>query len=167
MKKNLTLVLILLILITLIVIITTLTNESANSTAIKTDIPKKFEVIKNKPVAIPKVLPKPKQVIEVKEQNFITKEDLAKIIPAVDKIDFIGKSNSLVELEAQSDIEKILEEQKKLDTFSNKIHPTSKKEGWGVDYGIGLEDGAIENIKNDPSLKPKMLNGKIGFSKSF
>jgi hypothetical protein len=67
-----------------------------------------------------------------------------------------------------SETEQILIEQKKLDAFEQKEHSTKKtKENVKVDYSVGLEDGATDTLKNDPTLKPEMLNGKIGVSKSF
>jgi len=37
----------------------------------------------------------------------------------------------------------------------------------GFNYKIGLEENAVDEIKNTGEVKPEMINGKVGFSKSF
>ena len=96
-----------------------------------------------------------------------TEIDITKIPPFSNEIDFIGKKDSLIDLEPILEIDQIMEQQKKIDTFVQERNLIKNQEDWEVDYEIGFEDAAIENLKTDPSLKPEVVNVKVGFSKSF
>jgi len=105
--------------------------------------------------------------VEPKKRHPTAKEDLTKSSPLFNNIDFTGENKLLIDAEPSLEIDQIMDEQKKIDTFSEVQYFKEKKEDWKVDYGVGLEGGAIDELKSNPSLKPEMLNGKIGFSKSF
>lgn len=101
------------------------------------------------------------------ESNLTTQKNLTEISPLFINIDLIGKDYSLFYSKPILEIDQIMEEQKKINTFREEKYLIKKKEGWIVDYEIRLEDGVIEDLITDPSLKLEMINGKIEFSKSF
>lgn len=133
-----------------------------------------FKIQSNKPQTIKPQIDKEKQLLtpkpETKQKVKIQEQTSTKQIkvPIIDtKIDFIGQNNPVEYSKTNLEIDQIMQEQKKINTYGQKKHPTERKEDWEVDYGVGLEDGAIDELKAAPTLKSEMLNGKIGFSKSF
>lgn len=154
---------ILFILIAIAIMILTMKSEKLEKqdrpSTIKTEVKKENKILESKPRVESKVEPK--------KQNQIRPKDLSEISPLLNNIDFVGKSEPVVDLKPTLTIGQIMQEQKKIDTFAQEKNPTQKKEDWKVDYGVGLEDGAIEDLKTSPTLKREMINGKVGFSTSF
>lgn len=152
-----------------IIILTIKSKEIDGLHTVTTEVKKENEGLETKTKTEPKIAVETMKKTQEKQQNPIAKKDLSAISPlltntASDKIDFIGKDNLV---NKKPSIDQIMVEQKKIDTFAKEKYLIEKKEDWEVDYGVGLEDGAIDSLKTDPSLKPGMVNGKVGFSTSF
>lgn len=162
-KKILFFILFFLLSITILILIKELRIEDKPS-LIKTETKEVKLSVESKPKTIQKVLAENRKETELKKQN---KDNLSNIPILNDQIDFIGKNDPMINPKPISEIDQIMQEQKKIDTFTQEKHLTKKPEGWKVDYGVGLENGAIDDLKAQPTLKPKMLNGKVGFSTSF
>ena len=112
-----------------------------------------------------------KKKIQQKEQKASTTNNFTKAnpieSPLLNNIDFIGKSDPLIYTKPSLEIDQIMDENSKINNVGQNKYLIEKKEDWKVDYAIGLEDGAIESLKNDRTIRPEMINGKVGFSKSF
>lgn len=172
LKKNQVSLLILFLLISIAILILTQKSEKVDrQSTIKTEVKKENKTLEPKPKMVPKVVIETKKKVELKKQNSTSQENLVKIspykTPIADKIDFVGKSDPLIDLKPTLEIDQIMAEQRKINTFGEKKYLLEKKEDWEVDYGVGLEDGAMEDLKSNPSFKRGMLNGKIEFSTSF
>ena len=162
LKKNQILLFVLLFLISLSIMLLTKKSDEANL------IEKENTILKN----IPKIVTQVQQEVELNKINPTTpnrfSRDFLLYTPTFDnKIDFIGTSKPLIYSEPQLEIEQIMQEHKKINTFAQEKYLIDKKEDWKINYGIGLEGNAIENLKANGRLKTKMLNGKIEFSTSF
>jgi len=107
------------------------------------------------------------ETIKPKKKALGPQKNLITITPLAKKINFIGKDKLLIDMNPSLNIEQIMQEQEKIDFFVDKEYSTEKKKDWIIDYQIGLEENAMEELKTDPSLKLKMINGKVGFSTSF
>ena len=103
---------------------------------------------------------------EIRQKN-LAEHYLLKTPHSEDKIDFIGESNSIDYEKSTLEIEHIMKEPKKITAYGPTKYAIEKEEDWKVDYGVGLEDGAVENLKNNRTLKSDMLNVKVGLSTSF
>ena len=156
LKKNkiLFITLFFLLSITILILIKVLTKQDKPST-MNNETQIENKILKSKPKAEPNVATKSKQEVKSEIQSPLLQK----------KIDFIGKNNLL--MDSKPTIDQIMEKQKKLDILTQEKDLTEGKEEWEVDYGVGLEKGAIETLKNNPELKHEMLNVKVGFSKSF
>lgn len=109
----------------------------------------------------------PKIKIKLKKQNPTIEKELSEISPHFNHIYFVGTNEISIDLQNPLEIDQIMKKQKKLNKFTEKDYSQKNDDDWNINYEIGLEDGAIEELKDNSILKPKMLNGKVGFSKSF
>lgn len=169
LKKNKVL-LIILLLITIITII--LIKNSEKPSLIQNEVKQLNTASEAKPKMEVEVAPEVKKKVELKKENTDTLKNVNKNeaieIPILNKeIDFIGRSEPLIYSKPQSDISKIMEEHEKINTIGQEKYLTEKEENWEIDYAVGLEEGAIEALQMDGTLKPEMINGKVGFSTSF
>lgn len=119
------------------------------------------KTIKKTPAQVEKKVP-PAKVDQTKASK-TTEENSTKNTP----IDIMGKNDSFIYSKPKSEIEQIMQEQQKINSYKQKKHSNNNKENWSVDYETGLEDGSIEKLKSAKSFKADMINGKVEFSKSF
>ncbi|MFT5835393.1 MAG: hypothetical protein ACI9RG_000282 [Sulfurimonas sp.] len=143
-----------------IIILTIKSNKTDKLNTSTTEVKKENKLLDKKPKKEPTIIIKTKQKIETKKQSPITQKDLIKISP------LIGNDN-LLDSKPVLEIDQIMIEQKKINTFTKDKYSIEKKKDWKVDYEVGLDDGAIDDLKTDPSLKPDMIKGKVEFSTSF
>jgi len=109
----------------------------------------------------------PKEVTQVEQMPKVVEKNTTQTPPVKTLI----LEDTATYTKPQSEVEQILLEHEKLKEFEKQNNPAlkkvGKKEAWEVDYDIGLEDGAVDEMKSKGTLKPKMVNGKVEFSKSF
>lgn len=107
-----------------------------------------------KPVEVQKETPKEKTTNELKLELTYTLDDM---------------KEENITLKPEFEIKKLMQEQNKLEAHEHEkqMQVDKKNSEWEVDYEVGLEDGSLERLKNERSLKADMLNGKVGFIKSF
>ena len=149
--KVLALILFLFLLISILLL-----TKQQDSPAVITTKPKKVLLVEE-PKA--KILPKLKTKVQ---------EPVPIKVPLLqDTIDFIGKSDLLIYTKPSLEIDEIMQKQKKINTPLKDKYIVEKQEGWKIEYEIGLEDAAIQNMKTDGKLKSDMIKGKVGFSTSF
>ncbi len=160
LKKNQILLFILLLLISVVIIFLTKTSDMPR--VIKPEIKEENTTLQAKPIIIPKLVTKLKKKNQLKDQNSSLKTSILN-----DKIDFIGNDKPLIYTKPTLEIDQIMIEHQKINTFAQEKYILEKKEDWKINYEIGLEDDAIENLKIDNTLKTEMINGKIEFSTSF
>lgn len=159
LKKTQILLIILLFIILASVVIFVEKLDSPNTT--KTELIDENTTLDSKPNTV-----STKQNTTIKKEPII-KEKPTNISPFLYTPDAINKSDSFIDPKPRLDIDEIMKQQRKFDTFADEKSHAKKKEGWKVDASIGLEDGAIEELKSDPTLKKEMINGKVEFSTSF
>jgi len=143
-----------------IMILTIKSNKTDKLKTSTTEVKKENKLLDPKPKTEPTIVIKTKQKIETKKQSPITLKDLSEIFP-------LFSNDNILDSKPALEIDQIMIEQKKINTFTKEKYLIEKKQDWKVDYKVGLEDGAIEDLKTDPSLKPGMINGKVEFSTSF
>lgn len=149
--KVLALILFLFLLISILLL-----TKQQDSPAVITTKPKKVLLVEE-PKA--KILPKLKTKVQ---------EPVPIKVPLLqDTIDFIGKSDLLIYTKPSLEIDEIMQKQKKINTPLKDKYIVEKQEDWKIEYEIGLEDAAIQNMKTDGKLKSDMIKGKVGFSTSF
>lgn len=148
-------VLVLILFLFLLISILLLTKQQ-DSPAVITTKPKKVLLVEE-PKA--KILPKLKTKVQ---------EPVPIKVPLLqDTIDFIGKSDLLIYTKPSLEIDEIMQKQKKINTPLKDKYIVEKQEDWKIEYEIGLEDAAIQNMKTDGKLKSDMIKGKVRFSTSF
>ena len=160
LKKYQIVIFILLLLMTAAIMI--FVNKANKPKAVENEVKKEKKVADTKPIK-PTVTAKTTK--EIKPKVVLKKPITSPIFDT--KIDYVGKNDPLTYSKPSSDIDQIMQEHKKIHTLAEEKNPLANKEDWKVDYGVGLEDGAIDYLKSDPSLKSDMVNVKVGFSKSF
>ncbi|MFT5660029.1 MAG: hypothetical protein ACI9TV_000663 [Sulfurimonas sp.] len=172
LKKNKILLFVIFLLISVAIIIST--NKSNGPNIVKTEVKEETKTLESKNKTTPKIVAEVKPQVKLKKQSQsqTSQENLAenyllKTPISDDKIDFIGKNDPLIYSKPKLEIDQIMEEHKKITTYGKEKDLTKKEEDWKVDYGVGLEDGAVDDLKTDPTLKSDMVNGKVGFSTSF
>jgi len=146
LKKNL--ILLLAIFLSIFIAVMIFTHKTDRSTI------KEIKIEKKTPTHVKQKIEPIKQT---QEQTPVPKK----------KIDFMGENEPFIYSKPQLEIDQIMQEQRKIETFGEKKYTTKKREDSKIDYDIGLEDGATEKLKAGEPLKSEMVNGKVEFSKSF
>ncbi|MFT7005190.1 MAG: hypothetical protein ACJAWW_002563 [Sulfurimonas sp.] len=165
-KKNKILLLAIFLLIVIITVISIRQEDEKIQSTPKTKL-------KNKPQTKPKTLPEVKEKTELEKLNFTVPENFTEIYPVKttifvdDNIDFMDELDPVIYSKPKLEIDEIIEENKKINSFIIEQVPIKKKESWKINYEVGLEEGAIKDMKTTGELKTDMLNGKVGVSKSF
>ncbi|WP_294965640.1 hypothetical protein [Sulfurimonas sp.] len=145
---------------TTIIILTIKSNKTDKLNTSTTEVKKENKVLDPKPKTEPTTIIKTKKKIETKKKIPITKKELIDISP-------LFSNDNLLDSKPLLEIDQIMVEQEKINTFTKDKYSIEKKKDWKVDYEVGLDDGAIDDLKTDPSLKPDIIKGKVEFSKSF
>ena len=142
-----------------IMFLTKTTKKEEKTKLVQPKIEKKSKIVEKKHQA--------KKKIESKKQNLIIQEKLIDISPHLNYIDFIGEDKYLTDTKPALEIDQIMLNHKEINTFAKDKSLIVEQEDWKIYYEVGLEENAMEEMKNKHSIDLKMFNGKIGFSKSF